>query len=375
MRYRLWIAAGVLAGVALGTQAYGQKGGTAGAATSTGTNPEAASGVGKYSNYDNMAEHQHGSMHFTGKVKVEDATFPWDPIRVVVTCNGVARYVTEADAKGNFVIQDSRTASEVVPTKSNPQQASASQLIGCDAEASVPGFQSSKLHIANVNIMDNPFIGTIVLRPATGAGAASAGTSASKDAMKHYDKARSEWISRNPKGAERELEKAVKADPQFAEAWYQLGKLQQMNNEADALGSFQKAVTADPKFVPPYEHIAELTGLQKKWQDVVNATSTALKLDPVGTPQLWYFDAVGNYNLGKTDVAEASARKSMAMDPQHLAPNTEQLLAVILANKGEYAEALAHLKNSLTYMKPGPSTELIKQQIAQLEKLVPAGTK
>jgi tetratricopeptide (TPR) repeat protein len=122
-------------------------------------------------------------------------------------------------------------------------------------------------------------------------------------------------------------------------------------------------------------HIAELMGLQKKWQEVVNATSMALKLDPVGTPQLWYFDAVGNYNLGKTDVAEASARKSLAMDPQHVAPNTEQLLAVMLANKGEYAEALAHLKNSLTYMKPGPNTELIKQQIAQLEKLVPAGTK
>ena len=371
MRYRIWIAAAVLAGIVLGAQAYGQKAGTAGAATSTGTNPEAASGVGKYSNYDNMAEHQHGSMHFTGKVKVEDAPFPWDPIPVVVTCNGAVRYRTDTDAKGNFVIQDSGRSSEVVPTKSNPQQASASQLIGCDAEASVPGFLSSKLHIANLNIMDNPFIGTIVLHPAPG-GASAATPSSNKDAMKDYDKARSDWLRNNPNGAEHNLQKAVKADPQFAEAWYQLGKIQQMKNESDALGSFQKAVAADPKFVPPYEHIAELTGLQKKWQDVVDATSTALKLDPVGTPQLWYFDAVGNYNLGKTDVAEASARKSIAMDPQHLAPNTEQLLAVILANKGEYAEALAHLKNSLTYMKPGPNTEIIKQQIAQLEKLVPA---
>lgn len=374
MRYKLWIAAGVLAGVALAAQAYGQKGGTAGAAASTGTNPEAASGVGKYSNYDNMAEHQRGSLHFTGKVKVEDAAFPWDPIPVVVTCNGVVRYRTDADAKGNFVIQDNGKSSEVVPTKSTPQQASASQLIGCDAEASVPGFQSSKLHIANLSIMDNPDLGTIVLRPATGA-AGTTTVSASKDAMKNYDKARSDWLRNNPNGAEHNLEKAVKADPQFAEAWYQLGKIQQMKNEPDALGSFQKAVSADPKFASPYVHIAELTGLQKKWQDVVNATSTALKLDPVGTPQLWYYDAVGNYNLGKTDVAEASARKSLAMDPQHVAPNTEQLLAVILANKGDYAEALAHLKNSLTYMKPGPSTELIKQQISQLEKMVPAGTK
>jgi cytochrome c-type biogenesis protein CcmH/NrfG len=72
-------------------------------------------------------------------------------------------------------------------------------------------------------------------------------------------------------------------------------------------------------------------------------------------------------------VAEASARKSLAMDPQHLAPNTEQLLAVILAGKGQYAEALKHLQNSLTYLKPGPNADLVKQQIAQLEKVVPAG--
>src|SRR5690348_16671355 len=153
MRNRFWIAAAVLVGVVLTAQAYGQKAGTAGAATSTGTNPEAASGVGKYSNYDNMAEHQHGSMHFTGKVKVEDAPFPWDPIPVVVTCNGVVRYRTVADAKGEFVIQDSQRASEIVPTKSNPHRAAVSQLIGCDVEASVPGFQSSKLHIANQSIM------------------------------------------------------------------------------------------------------------------------------------------------------------------------------------------------------------------------------
>jgi hypothetical protein len=61
------------------------------------------------------------------------------------------------------------------------------------------------------------------------------------------------------------------------------------------------------------------------------------------------------------------------MDPQHLAPNDEQLLAVILAGHGDYATALDHLRNCLTYTPAGPNADLIKQQIAQLEKLVPAG--
>ena len=378
MRYRIWLAIGVM-GVGLCVPAQGQShgggGAAAGASAKNPGGPEAATNFGKDANFATLSEHQRGGLHFAGKVKVEDAAFPWDPIPVIVTCNGVVRYRTEADAKGGFVIENSRTESEVTPTRTNPQQAPASQLIGCDVEASAPGFVSSKLHIANVTIMDNPDLGTITLRPDHGsAGTSESATTAAapKEAMKHFDKARSEWLNRNANGAERELEKAVKADPQFAEAWYQLGKLQQMKNDnAKALASYQKAVAADPKFVSPYEPIAELSAAGKKWQDVANATSAALKLDPAGTPQLWYYDALGKYNLGQVDEAEASARKSMAMDPQHLAPNTEQLLAVMLAGQGQLEEALKHLQHSLTYVKPGPNADLIKQQIAQLQKVLP----
>jgi tetratricopeptide (TPR) repeat protein len=132
-------------------------------------------------------------------------------------------------------------------------------------------------------------------------------------------------------------------------------------------------VADDPRLVSTYEHIAEEAAMQKKWQDVVNATTAELKLDPAGSPQVWYFDALGNLNIGNPDTAEASARKSLAMDPQHTCPNTEQLLAVILAGKGQLAEALHHLQNSLTYVK-GPNVDVIKQQIAQLEKALPPGS-
>ncbi|MGH9585378.1 MAG: tetratricopeptide repeat protein [Acidobacteriaceae bacterium] len=378
MRYRIWLAAAVGIGMWMGAQAYGQAGGKAPATpTPTPANRpgEANSNAGNLANYDNMAEHQRGGLQFTGEVKVKDAPLPWDPIPVVVTCNGVVKYRTQADPKGRFMIQGSHTASGSVETKASVNQAAASQLVGCDVSADVPGFKSSTIRIANRDIRDNPDIGTITLRPDSGAAGSSESpttAAAPKEAMKHIDKARADWLNRNANGAERELEKAVKIDPQFAEAWYQLGKLQQMKKENDkALVSYQKAVAADPKFVLPYEEIAELSAPQKKWQDMENAADTALKLDPAGTPQLWYFDALAKYNLGKVNEAEASARKSMAMDPQHLAPNTEQLLAVMLASQGQLEEALKHLQNSLTYVKPGPDADLIKQQIAQLEKALP----
>jgi tetratricopeptide (TPR) repeat protein len=348
------------------------------AAAANPAGPEAASGFGKDANYAQLQEHQRGGMTFTGKVVAEDAPFPWDPIPIQVTCNGAVRYRTDADAKGNFEIRGNSSPSELVETKASLSQVSASELIGCDIAAAVPGFKSTSLHIANQDIMDNPDLGTITIRPDSGAAGSSTSastTSSNKDAVKRYDKGRAEWLNKNTEGAEKDLEKAVQLDPKYADAWYELGKMQQANNKLpDAVASYKKAADADPKFISPYEHIAELSAQNKQWQDVANATGAALKLDPTGTPQLWYLDAVGNLNLGKTDVAEASARKSLAMDPQHTAPNTEQLLAVILAGKGEYAEALKHLQNSLTYVKPGPNADLIKQQIAQLEKALPPGS-
>ena len=94
----------------------------------------------------------------------------------------------------------------------------------------------------------------------------------------------------------------------------------------------------------------------------------ALKLDPTGSPWLWYFSALANLHLNQASFAEASARTSLAMDPSHLAPNTEQLLAVILARRGDYTGALKHLHNCLAYVPAGPNADLTKADFAQIEK-------
>lgn len=171
--------------------------------------------------------------------------------------------------------------------------------------------------------------------------------------------------------AQHDLEKAVQIYPQFAEAWYQLGKLQQVSSPKDAGNSFAKAVAADPKFVAPYEHLVPIAAQAAKWQEVADDTARELELNPRGTAQIWYYHALANYKLNKKAVAEASALKALAMDPLHTQVNTEQLLAVILADKQDYAGALAHLRSCLTYLPSGPNADLVRQQVAQLEKMVP----
>ena len=257
MRLRMLIATGIVMGLSAGAQGYAQAGAAAAAASARSSGPEASSNLGNEANYANLESHQRGGIGFMGKVVVQDAMVPWDPIPVVVTCNGVVRYRTEADAKGGFTIRgrgnsDPVKDSELSPTVGNSNQATASQLIGCDATADLAGFKSSSVHIANLNIMDNPDIGTITLRPdkdAAGSVQSAPSASASPDAMKRFDKARTEWQNNNANGAEKDLQKAVQTDPKFADAWYQLGKVQQAKGDnADALTSFQKAAAADPKF-------------------------------------------------------------------------------------------------------------------------------
>ena len=87
-------------------------------AQSAANSPEMSTGTGPQVNFGNLLNAQVGSMRFVGKVTVEGAKPLWDPIPIVVKCDGKTRYNTEADAKGNFDIQARLPASEAESTVS-----------------------------------------------------------------------------------------------------------------------------------------------------------------------------------------------------------------------------------------------------------------
>jgi tetratricopeptide (TPR) repeat protein len=341
--------------------------------------PAAISGVGAEANFSQTLNQQSGSMRFAGKVVVAGSRLLWDPIPVVVKCNGKTRFNTFADKKGEYDIVAPPRQSEAVATKRDPEHVDPSQLVGCKVTAILDGFESTTVTIPNSSITDSPALDTIILRQderAAGSSVSDTTQSASPEAQKEFEEARADKISRNLGGVRRHLQKAVNIDPQFAEAWYQLGRVEETEKPQDALSAYIKATAADPEYTLPYERIAALAATQKRWQDVADAANHALKLSPTGTPQIWYFSALGNLNLGYRDAAETSALTSLSMDPGHVAaPKTEQLLAVILAGRGEYKGALEHLRNCATYTPPGPEAEIVKKQVAQLEAIVPQAAK
>jgi tetratricopeptide (TPR) repeat protein len=330
---------------------------------------------GPYKYWSELSEQERAGGALIGKLTVQGEPTLWEPVLVLVTCGGKIAHITETDVKGNFVISATHLEG-ALNTQEDAKRQMEAHFEGCTVDGAFAGFQSSMVTITRRNLRDDPSIGTIKLsRVAGAAGSAVSSTTAevSKKALRSYESARDNLEKQNPEQAQHNLEKAVATDPGFAEAWYQLGKLQQASNAQEAKASFNKAVTADPKYTLPYGRLAAMAAKEQQWPEVVSQTDRALQLNPTGTPQLWYYSALGNWQVGNADVAEASAKKSLALDPMHAIPNTEQLLAVMLAKRGDFGGALTHLRNCLAYLTDPAKVEFVKGQITQLEKRADAG--
>jgi len=332
------------------------------------TRPDSIQDSGFYDYWANMTAQGKAGGVLLGKLALEGEPLPWEPMLVQVECKGTVVSQTQTDLKGQFVIRFVDTKGvERIPQ--DDQRQMETKYEGCLVKGKVAGFRSSEKTITVHYLRDDPELGTITLSPEErGGGEASSTTkSAPANAMKAFQKAREAWLDQNADGAIRDLKKAVQIYPQFADAWLQLGKLQEQSNPQAAKDAFSKALAADPDFILPYEQLAALAVQEQKWEDAEDNTGRALNLDPAGTPQLWYYDALAKYQTGKIGEAAVSAQKVLSIDPRHSVPNAEQLLAVIMARKGDYAGALQHLKNCLSYTPSGPNADLLKQQIAQLE--------
>jgi hypothetical protein len=336
------------------------------------TRPDSIQDAGLYGYWSEMTEQDRAGGALLGKVAVQGELLPWDPIVVTISCNGKAAYTAETDSKGRFAILPSRISGELSQLGDRERQMKV-HFEGCILEGALAGFNSSTVTITERNLRDTPEVGTITLTrafAARGTAVSVTSKSAPPSAAQHWRKAGEEVLAGNPDGARRELEKAVRVYAGFAEAWYRLGTLQLLSNPRAAQVCLRKATAADPAFVPPYAQLAELAVQQSDWPGALASVAHYLQLNPNGTMHIWYYSALSNLQAGNLDAAENSANKLLAMDPLHNIRNGEQLLAVILARKADYADALAHLRNCLSYIPEGENAELLREQIAQLEKHV-----
>jgi tetratricopeptide (TPR) repeat protein len=89
----------------------------------------------------------------------------------------------------------------------------------------------------------------------------------------------------------------------------------------------------------------------------------------VDFPAAFYYNSVANYRLGNLDQAEKSARKVEMLGAQSSFPQVTLILGMMLADRGDYADAADQFRSYLKTAPNASNAEAVRQQLANLEKV------
>jgi tetratricopeptide (TPR) repeat protein len=333
---------------------------------------------------------QNRPIFLSGKVRLEDGTPPPETVTIERICAGRGNPVVEAytDSKGGFgfqvgqrmgVFADASTSSDddfgqrTGPSvMGGPNRGSINErdLMMCELRASLPGYRSTVVSLAGRRALDNPDVGIITLRrlvDVTGFTTSATSLMAPKDAKKSLEKARNSLKKNKLPDAMKELELAVNAHPKYAEAWYELGRIQSIQNNVEgAKASYQKALEADDKYVRPYLGLAMLEAQQNRWVEVKQITEKVIKLNRYDFPAAFFYGAVANYNLRDNETAEKLCRSGIEIDQYHSIPKMSHLLGMILADKADYKGASEQLSAYLKFAPKANDAEQVKKQLTEI---------
>jgi tetratricopeptide (TPR) repeat protein len=332
----------------------------------------------------------------SGKVVVDDGQPPPEPVTIERVCNGQPRPEGYTDSKGRFSFQLGQNthmmadASVGSPMDNFPGSSSRMggmsggggfggnrgiserDLIGCELRAVLPGYRSEVVQLTGRRVLDNPDVGTIILRRLSNVeGLTYSATSymAPKDAKKAFEKGVDRAKKDKFDDARKELEKAVELYPKYAAAWYELGVVHhRQQRAAEARKAYEQSLAADAKFVKPYLQMALLSVDEKNWEQVAAHTSKVIQLNPVDFPQAFFYNSVANYNLQKFDDAEKSAQEAVKLDTQHRMPKAQHILGVLMGMRNDLNGAAENLRGYLKYAPTAADADTVKKQLTEIER-------
>ena len=311
-----------------------------------------------------------GSIFLSGRVVLDDGSELTEPVAIQTICKGQKRTVAHSDFHGGFSFElgsqnpmadiagmtDAETDTSGSDTMSSRRRTAQRDYRDCELQAVLPGFSSELIQLSS-KIFDfgSSDIGRVALHR-----------------LAHVDGLTISVTSALAPGAAAlaaSFEKAVQLYPQYAIAWYELGRVQLQDKDmTGARQSFDQARAADPKYVSPYNALAQLAASEKRWPDVVEITDKLLKLNPVDFPEAWLWNSVGNYVGQNFQAAENSARQGIKLDETHRLPKLEYLLGMLLMQKQDYSGASQHMRHYLSLETQPAELDEARKQLAEIER-------
>jgi tetratricopeptide (TPR) repeat protein len=185
-------------------------------------------------------------------------------------------------------------------------------------------------------------------------------------ARKAYERAAREMGKERPDvgRAATELQKAVTQYPSFAAAWYFLGGIRLVLNDADsARRAFESALAADPKFPYPYLPLAAIELSARRFAEAARLTDSVLQFDH-RLFQAHYYRALANSTLGRYEKARQSIREIVDSGNDRLYPGVHAILAVILTKESDFPSAANEYRRFLELDPGSPAAGSAREYLA-----------
>ena len=243
-----------------------------------------------------------------------------------------------------------------------PNEAKPHQL--CSAEIAVPGYRTRTIPFAaRMEVRLSP------LNPGEGSTLSSTSIRTSAAARKNF------WLAKDlqRKGETAQAiecsKKAVEIEPQFAEAWNQLGwEFEQAGTIIEAESAYQKALGLDPVFIEPRVRLAGLALAQSRWLQAQDESAKAIAMNAVEYPISYLYRSLAELNLNQWDAAERDAREALPANADHSMDLAEYVLAAALDQEGDSEQALEHFRRYIVLVPKGGRSAAAKNRIAQLQQ-------
>jgi tetratricopeptide repeat protein len=341
-------------------------------------------------------------MFLYGRVVTDDGTPVPHDASVEVVCNEKVRQKAYTAPGGTFNIQMGSRNDSVLDASDDP---SSRQIVGtqpslgggiaphdfakCELRASAGGFHSNRRSLMDLTPSDrNVDLGAIVMERVTkvkGATISATPYKASENARKAYEKGLHAEKNGKLADARKYFEEAVDMNPRYASAWFRLGTVLEKEKETDsARAAYTKATAIDTQFLPPYLSLASMAYGAQDWAGVLQLTGHVIAVDPLSygnesvyvvdldewsPADAYFYNAVANYKLDRIEEAQKSAVKAEHVDLLMRAPELHLLLAEIFTQGKNYGLAIAELETFLELAPHAKEGELVREHVAQLEKL------
>jgi len=339
-------------------------------------------------------------MFLQGRVAASDGTALPSNVIVERVCNARVRQQVYASPNGTFSMELGSRIGAVLDASADgsAQQGRSgravqngiprSELANCDLRASVSGFHSDVLAlVARDSFSGRIDVGDIVvqrLAKVDGMTVSATPYKAPKDARKAYENGIDAEKAGKLAGARQYFEKAVHIYPKYANAWFQLGKvLQQQNEKPAARAAYTHAANIDTKFLPPYLSLSYFAYEAQDWPELLDLTGHILALDPLNYARVkgyildldsfdyaeaYFYNAIANFQLNKLDAAEKSGLKAAYLDVRPRFPQLHLLLADIFIRKHDDARAATEIQTFLDLVPHASNAVELRERLTKLQK-------